>query len=138
MREQVIKAAFIFRGFPRRGLTSLINTVKLIIVMMHLILLALLFVFPGPYLITRMAIQAQASEEAARVAGWACLSVALFLSLLVWLQFGYLLMTWKLTSIAAAVLRFYYYVALAVPLPGLLQVGLACATACQSVKKQRA
>lgn len=74
-----------------------------------------------------MAITAQGSEEAGRVAGWVCLGVALVLSSLVWLQFGYLLMTWKLTSIAAAVLRFYYYLALAVPLPGLLQVGLACA-----------
>lgn len=95
--------------------------------MMQLILLALVFVFPGPFVITRMAIDAQGSEEAARTAGWVCLGLALVLSSLVWLQFGYLLMTWKLTSIAAAVLRFYYCVALAVPLPGLLQVGLACA-----------
>ncbi|MCW5867424.1 MAG: hypothetical protein KIS61_09155 [Candidatus Eremiobacteraeota bacterium] len=89
---------------------------------MKIVFLALLLIFPGPFWITRLAIGA-----GGKPAGWACLGIALVLSSVVWLQFGYLLMTWKLTSIAAAVFRFYYWVAMALPLPGLLQVGLACA-----------
>ena len=86
------------------------------------VLCLLVFVFPGPFFITRMAM-----GEGGRSAGGFFFALALGLSVLVWLYFGYTLMTWKPLSIADAVGGFLYKVAMVAPLPGLFQVALAWA-----------
>ncbi len=86
------------------------------------VLCCLVFVFPGPFFITRIAM-----SEGGKSAGGTIFALALALSVLVWLFFGYTLMTWKPMSIADAVGGFVYKVAMVAPFPGLLQVALAWA-----------